>query len=174
MSRSTTVAESLRMQRKTHDGAHTAHHRKIMLAITQLHALPAQLSDLEREASMQGFRFLRRLIEEWHSGSNRFDKPGERLLVAKDDGNIVGIAGLNVDPYATARDTARLRRVYVANDHRRRGIGEALVGALLAEASPRFRVVRLSTDTDVAAAFYERLGFSAVADETATHEKMLW
>ncbi|MCX4164355.1 MULTISPECIES: GNAT family N-acetyltransferase [Paraburkholderia] len=174
MRRSTTVAESLRMQRKTHDGAHTAYLWKIMLAITQLHALPAQLFDLEREASTQGFRFLRRLIEEWRSGSNRFDKPGERLLVAEDDGNIVGIGGLNVDPYATARDTARLRRVYVANDHRRRGIGEALVGALLEEASSRFRVVRLSTDTDVAAAFYERLGFSAVADETATHEKMLW
>ncbi|MBJ9966624.1 GNAT family N-acetyltransferase [Burkholderia seminalis] len=145
-----------------------------MLAITQLHALPTQLFDLEREASTQGFKFLRRLIEEWCSGSNRFDKPGERLLMAEDDGSIVGIAGLNVDPYAAARDTARLRRVYVANDYRRRGIGEALVGALLEEAPPRFRVVRLSTDTDVAAAFYARLGFSAVADETATHVKMLW
>lgn len=145
-----------------------------MLVITQLHALPTQLFDLEREASTQGFKFLRRLIEEWCSGSNRFDKPGERLLMAEYDGNIVGIAGLNVDPYATARDAVRLRRVYVANDHRRRGIGEALVGELLKDAKLKFRFVRLSTDTDVAAAFYERLGSSAVGDETATHVKILW
>jgi ribosomal protein S18 acetylase RimI-like enzyme len=145
-----------------------------MLSITQLHTLPPQLFDLEHEASTQGFKFLRRLIEEWHSGSNRFDQPGERLLMASDSGNIVGIAGLNVDPYAASPDTARLRRLYVANDYRRRGIGKALVGAAIEDAQTRFRAVRLSTDTAVAAKFYERLGFNAIADETATHVKVLW
>lgn len=144
-----------------------------MLAITPLKTLSPQLVDLEREASKEGFNFMRRLIEEWRNGSNRFDKPGERLLVAINDMNIVGIGGLNVDPYKPAGDTARLRRLYVANGFRRRGVGEALVNALLVGASLRFRVVRLSTDTEAAAAFYARLGFSAIEDETATHVKML-
>ncbi|CAE6826439.1 GNAT family N-acetyltransferase [Paraburkholderia aspalathi] len=144
-----------------------------MLVITPLKTLSPQLVDLEREASKEGFNFMRRLIEEWRNGSNRFDKPGERLLVAIDDMNIVGIVGLNVDPHKPAGDTARLRRLYVANGFRRRGVGEALVNALLVGASLRFRVVRLSTDTEAAAAFYTRLGFSAIEDETATHVKML-
>ena len=144
-----------------------------MLAITQLEALPPELVDLEREASAQGFNFLGRLIHEWRTGSNRFDKPGERLLVAVDAGNIVGIGGLNVDPYRPIGDTARLRRLYVANDFRRQGVGEALVCALLKEAPRTFRMVRLSTDTEAAAAFYARLGFSAIEDETATHVKIL-
>ena len=144
-----------------------------MLAITQLEALPPELVDLEREASAQGFNFLGRLINEWRTGSNRFDKPGEHLLVAVDAGNIVGIGGLNVDPYRPIGDIARLRRLYVANDFRRQGVGEALVCALLKEAPRTFRVVRLSTDTEAAAAFYARLGFSASEDETATHVKIL-
>jgi len=144
-----------------------------MLAIAQLTALPPKLIDLEHEASKQGFNFLHRLIDDWRTGSNRFDKPGERLLVAADAGNIVGIGGLNVDPYKPIGDTARLRHLYVANDFRHRGIGEALVCALLEEAALTFRVVRLATDTEAAAAFYTRLGFSAIKDETATHVKIL-
>jgi len=143
-----------------------------MLAITPLKTLPPQLFDLEREASEEGFNFMRRLIEEWSNGSNRFDKPGERLLVASNNMNIVAIGGLNLDQYTPAGDAARLRRLYVANGFRRRGVGEALVDALLAGASLRFRVVRLSTDTEAAAAFYTRLGFSAIENETATHIKM--
>jgi len=144
-----------------------------MLAIAQIKTLPSLLVDLEREASAQGFNFLGRLIEEWNMGSNRFDKPGERLLVATDNGFIVGIGGLNVDPYEPTGDTARLRRLYVANGFRRRGVGEALVCALLEGASQRFRVVRLSTDTDAGAAFYSRLGFSRVENATATHLRLL-
>jgi GNAT superfamily N-acetyltransferase len=161
------------MWHEPHQATHPAGNRGIMLSITQLRTLPLQIFDLEREASAQGFNFLRRLIEEWSSGSNRFDRAGECLLIAADNGDIVGVAGLNVDPYATSPDTARLRRLYVANDYRRRGIGEALVGAITQGAYPTFRVVRLSTDTIAAAMFYERLGFSAVVGETATHVKVL-
>jgi len=144
-----------------------------MFAINQLKTLPSELVNLELEASKQGYKFLGRLIDEWRTGSNRFDKPGERLLVAVDAGNIVGIGGLNVDPYKPIGDTARLRHLYVANDFRRQGVGGALVCALLKDAGRTFRVVRLSTDTEAAAAFYARLGFSAIEDESATHVKIL-
>lgn len=144
-----------------------------MLTITQLTTLPPALIDLEREASAQGFHFVGRLIDEWRTGANRFHKEGERLLLATWGDSIVGIGGLNVDPYRSSGDTARLRRLYVADAFRRRGIGEALVHALLEEAHARFRMVRLTTDTQAGADFYVRLGFTAVNDETATHMKML-
>ncbi|WP_081610727.1 GNAT family N-acetyltransferase [Cupriavidus neocaledonicus] len=140
-----------------------------MFSINQLTVLPPQMADLEREASAQGFNFVGRLIDEWRGGSNRFNKPGERLLEVTDKGNLVGIGGLNVDPYIMDGITGRLRRLYVAKDFRRRGIGEALVLELLRNASLHFRQVRLSTDTEAAAVFYSRLGFRAVEDETATH-----
>lgn len=31
-----------------------------------------------------------RLIDEWRTGTNRFDKPGERILIAAENGKIVG------------------------------------------------------------------------------------
>ncbi|WP_447639521.1 GNAT family N-acetyltransferase [Pandoraea norimbergensis] len=136
-------------------------------------SLPPQLAELEREASAQGYRFIGRLMDDWRNGSNRFDKPGECLLVAADNGVLAGIGGLNIDPYLPGGTTARLRRLYVANAFRRRGIGEALVAALLKKASPQFHQVRLTTDTESAAVFYVRLGFTAVDDATATHVKTL-
>jgi GNAT superfamily N-acetyltransferase len=144
-----------------------------MISIQQLTTLPPQLFDLEREAVDQGFNLVGRLIRDWQDGSNRFDKPGECLLAVTEDGTLLGVGGLNVDPYVPDGLTGRLRRLYVANAFRRRGIGEALVAALLQKAAQRFRQVRLSSDTESAAAFYVRLGFSAVEDETATHVKVL-
>lgn len=44
--------------------------------------LPAQILVLEKEAIGEGFRFITRLIDEWHSGANRFDAPGECLIAA--------------------------------------------------------------------------------------------
>jgi len=144
-----------------------------MRSIHPLTDLPSQIADLEREASGQGFNFIGRLIAEWQAGSNRFDKPGECLLAVTENDVLVAIGGVNVDPYRPDGATARLRRLYVAKAYRRRGIGEALVSALLEHASLQFRQARLSTDTASAAAFYSRLGFVAVDDETATHTKIL-
>jgi GNAT superfamily N-acetyltransferase len=144
-----------------------------MVIITQLTALPPDIIFLEREASGQGFPFVGRLIDEWRTGANRFQKEGERLVMATHGDCVVGIGGLNVDPHQPTGDTARLRRLYVCHAFRRQGIGEALVHALLEEASTQFRTVRLTTDTPAGAAFYERLGFTKVAAETATHVKTL-
>lgn len=47
--------------------------------------LPAQIRVLEKEAVGEGFRFLTRLINEWHSGTNRFNAPGECLLAVTPD-----------------------------------------------------------------------------------------
>ena len=142
------------------------------LAIRQLSALPSDILILEAEAMAGGFRFLTRLVADWENGSNRFDRPGECLLGAFCNGQLIAIGGLSYDPYA-GPDIGRLRRVYVARASRGKSVGRVLVHQLLQYAAQRFRVVRLSTDTPEGAAFYLRCGFLPVQDDFATHEKAL-
>lgn len=142
------------------------------LSIRAISVLPDQIQALETEAVAEGFRFLTRLIAEWHSGTNRFARPGECLLGVFSNRQLIAIGGLSHDPYA-GPDVGRLRRVYVARASRGRNVGKALVSQLLEHAAQRFSVVRLSTDTREGAAFYLRCGFEPVMDEHATHAKPL-
>lgn len=142
------------------------------LAIRQISALPPEILILEAEAVTEGFRFLTRLVADWKNGSNRFDQPGECLLGAFRNGQLIAIGGLSYDPYARS-DTGRLRRVYVARASRGQNVGKALVQQLLEYAAQRFRVVRLSTDTPEGSAFYLRCGFQQIHDDFATHVKSL-
>ncbi|WP_097135577.1 MULTISPECIES: GNAT family N-acetyltransferase [unclassified Pseudomonas] len=142
------------------------------LAIRQISALVPQVLVLEAEAVADGFRFLTRLVAEWQNGSNRFDQPGECLLGAFRNGQLIAVGGLTRDPYARP-DIGRLRRVYVARAARGRNVGKALVQRLLERAAQRFCVVRLSTDTPEGAAFYLRCGFQQIQDDFATHAKSL-
>lgn len=138
-------------------------------SITQL---PPQILVLEKQAIGEGFRFLTRLIAEWHSADNRFAAPGECLIAAYVNQQLVGIGGLSVDPYTQA-NVARLRRVYVAASSRRQHVGQTLVKALVEQAALRFQSVRLSTDTAAGDAFYRRCGFTRIEDEHATHSMRL-
>ncbi len=142
------------------------------IEIHQINHLPSQLLTLEKEAVEEGFRFLTRLITQWNSGANRFDAPGECLMVAYLDRRLIGVGGLSVDPYAKGH-TARLRRVYVAASSRGQYVGQTLIEALVAHAARHFRIVRLSTDTVAGDAFYLRCGFTRSDDEHATHTMVL-
>ncbi|AMS17591.1 acetyltransferase [Pseudomonas chlororaphis] len=142
------------------------------LAIRQISALAPQVLLLEAEAVTEGFRFLTRLVAEWQNGSSRFDQPGECLLGAFRNGQLIAIGGLTRDPYA-GPDIGRLRRLYVARAARGRNVGKALVQRLLEHAAQQFCVVRLSTDTPEGAAFYLRCGFQQIQDDFATHAKSL-
>ncbi|MDY0832010.1 GNAT family N-acetyltransferase [Pseudomonas sp. AN3A02] len=141
-------------------------------SIRTLSALTEELLTLEAEAIAEGFRFLTRLIAEWKSGANRFDRPGECLLGVFNNGQLIAIGGLSYDPYA-GTEVGRLRRVYVAQASRGCHVGKALVSQLLKHAAQQFGVVRLSTDTQEGAAFYLRCGFEPVQDKHATHAKSL-
>ncbi|MEX3772938.1 GNAT family N-acetyltransferase [Pseudomonas sp. MYb118] len=136
--------------------------------IQQVTHLPPQISTLEKEAVAEGFKFLTRLTSEWHSGSNRFDAPGECLISAYQDQHLVGIGGLSVDPFTHVR-TGRLRRVYVSPASRGQQVGRRLVSALLAHAALHFESVRLYTDTAEGSTFYLRCGFTLTEDAHATH-----
>jgi ribosomal protein S18 acetylase RimI-like enzyme len=122
------------------------------------------------ESEREGWRFIRRLTDEWTTGTNRFDRPGEALFVARIDGAIVGICGLNSDPYTADGTTGRIRRLYVVPAYRRRGIGGQLVGAVVAAATGRFQRLRVRTENPEAGHLYQTFGFQRMFGEAeCTH-----
>jgi GNAT superfamily N-acetyltransferase len=128
----------------------------------------ASLQRLRAESSHEGFRFMERLCEEWVSGVNRFDAPGEALFIARVDAQVVGICGVNRDPYARNARTGRVRRLYVLPGHRRNGVGGALLEAAIAHARGHFDLVRARTEA--ADHFYTARGFQRDDSHTdATH-----
>lgn len=130
------------------------------IAIVNCAELQRQAIDhLVTESLREGFRFVKRLVEEYHSGVNRFDQPGEALLIAIVQGTVVGVGGLNRDPYFNDPNVGRLRHVYVEAAWRRRGVGRVLVTALVDAAQPHYRLLTLRTDTAAADRFYQTLGF---------------
>jgi GNAT superfamily N-acetyltransferase len=115
----------------------------------------ALLADDERA----GTRSVRRLVDEWASGTNRFNRPGEVLFGGWVGEQLVGVCGLNVDPYAGEERIGRVRRMYVLIAHRRCGIGRRLVMEVIAAARGRFDSLRLRTVNPEAARLYEAIGF---------------
>jgi len=143
------------------------------VTLVRIKTFDPRLRVLNLDAAAEGFLFLDRLVEDWISGGNRFDKTGECLLGVAMGDDLVGVGGLNRDPYDPTGSMGRIRHVYVAPDYRRHGIGRVLLHALLAEAAPHYTIVRLRTDSRDAAAFYAGLGFVPVASETATHMRIM-
>lgn len=133
----------------------------------------ADLAPLVEESERDGFGFLVRLRREFQDGGNRFDAPGEALLGCWNGPELVGVGGLNRDPYSPEPRVGRLRHLYVGAAHRRCGVGRMLVAALVEAARPHFDVLRLRTDTEAAARFYEALGFAPVSSPHATHRMVL-
>jgi len=128
------------------------------------------LTDMIAESVNTGFLAVQRLADEWASGANRFNRNGEALFIAKRDNCIIGVCGLNIDPYATNSATGRVRHLYVMLEHRRRGIGRVLVERVVDEASLNFDRLHLRTHSDVADRFYRAIGFTPhYGDEYCTH-----
>ena len=121
------------------------------------------LEDLLAESEREGSRIVRRLVHDWAAGTNRFDRPGEALFTARLGDRVIGVCGLNVDPYAAAK-IGRVRRLYVHSAYRRLGAGRQLVLAVLDAARGRFDLLRLRTTNPAAAQLYESLGFRPSTD----------
>jgi GNAT superfamily N-acetyltransferase len=124
------------------------------------HLLILDLNSLLAESKSEGFRFLSRLIDEYQSGINTFSDRGEGLFGVKDhSGEVIAIGGLNQDPYSNEMNIGRLRRFYVANSYRRRGLGIQLMDHILSYAKEHFALIVLHTDTEQADCFYRAYGF---------------
>ena len=63
----------------------------------------------------------------------------------------------------------RVRHLYVVEAFRRQSIGQHLLESIVAEARGVFHELRLRTDSEHAARFYERFGFRGIHGEAATH-----
>ena len=124
------------------------------------HLLKHDLSDLILESKQDGFRFLKRLLEEYRSGANTFNQPGEGIFGAfHKNGELIGIGGLTIDPYLNDKNIGRIRRFYVSKSFRRQGVGNLLLQEILNYARGFFKVVVLRTDTYPADQFYVSFGF---------------
>jgi len=137
-----------------------------MITVERIDSLPIdRLNPLVTEAAATGFQALSRLLTEWRSGRNRFDQPGEAVFIASDNGHVVGLCGLTRDPYLGDPTVGRVRHLYVAVDHRRKGIGSQLVRAIMRAAMGHFTRLRLRTKNPDAYGFYRSLGFMPVTAE---------
>ncbi len=104
--------------------------------------------------------------------SARYGSPGSLLLVARGEGEPVGIAGLHLHG-----DTAEVVRMYVRPQYRGRGVAIALLDRLRDEALRRgTRRLRLTTDPvsmAAAARLYRRYGFRIVGAHMNQHVEFL-
>ncbi|MCR8644417.1 GNAT family N-acetyltransferase [Paenibacillus sp. N1-5-1-14] len=131
------------------------------------------LQQLVEESLTEGHNHMKRLIEDYDSGTNRFDQAGEALFVCRMNGKIVGVGGINQDPNKGV-GIGRLRRVYVLSAYRRHGIGRRLTEVVLERAKKHYRTIVLRTYNPAAITLYQSLGFHEVLDEDqVTHELKL-
>lgn len=91
--------------------------------------------------------------------------PRHRLVVATDDGDVVGTLQLSFLPHLVLRggERAQIEAVRVRSDRRGAGVGEAMIAWAVDQARDRgCRLVQLTTNAerDAARRFYERLGFA--------------
>lgn len=114
---------------------------------------------LVQESKEEGFKFLKKLINEYENELNTFNKSGECLYGIFQGEKLIGIGGLNADPYTENNKIGRLRRFYIAKDYRRIGLGKLLLNKLLSHAKKYFKVVVLHTDTKQGDVFYTANGF---------------
>lgn len=90
--------------------------------------------------------------------------PGNDLLVAIDEGGIVGMLQLTIIPYLTHTGTTRalIEGVRVKSDVRNKGVGQQLIGEAIRRArNKQCGLVQLTSDKTRpdAIRFYEKLGF---------------
>ncbi len=119
--------------------------------------------DLElilEESQAQGFRMVRRLVDEWRSGVMSFSGPKELLLAHVDGRRVLGIGGICEEPYLHLPQYGRIRHLYVVKSSRKQGIGRLLLTQILEFARTHYELVTTRTPKDGSAdGFYERLGF---------------
>lgn len=128
---------------------------------------------LVEESRHEGYWMLVRLRDGWAQGRNRFSGRNEMLVGAWRDDKLVGICGLNLDPYIEGRQEGRVRHLYVSANYRHAGVGRVLVWAVIDKARKHFPSLNLRAP-DSAFAFYEALGFERIEDEQfATHRMRL-
>jgi ribosomal protein S18 acetylase RimI-like enzyme len=140
------------------------------LEVQRIRDLPRQeFAEMLTESKTAGFRAIDRLVTDWETGANHFDCPGEALFIARRDNRILGVCGLNRDPYIHFSKVGRVRRLYVMQDSRRQGIGRRLTHQIIEVAEQSFDWLHVRTTNPIAAEFYQSLGFMTCRSQLVTH-----
>lgn len=132
--------------------------------------LPSGLDALRQEADREGIRIVSTVIERWVDGTQRYDQPGEALLVARFAGQerAVAVGGLAWCPNVDG--ALRVRRFYVSPSARRRGVARALAQRLIADGAAHTWLLSCNAQASPAAPpFWESLGFVPVDADGITH-----
>lgn len=130
---------------------------------------------LVQESKEEGFNFLIKLISEYENKINIFNKTGECLYGIFQGEKLIGIGGLNEDPYTENNKIGRLRRFYISKNYRRKGLGNLLLNRLLLHAEKYFKVVVLHTDSKQGDVFYNANGFvKGEVYKGSSHYKVLY
>jgi GNAT superfamily N-acetyltransferase len=143
-----------------------------MIRSLSLDDLP-QIDTIAAEAQQEGFQFAARWRDAVASMAKKPDSHRQFFLGVFDEETLVALGGVTTDPYIEEDCLGRVRHVYVAAAERRRGFGRRLLAALEQRAQGAYTSLRLRTDTQRAAAFYESLGYSRTDEVGATHRRTL-
>ncbi|WP_173910482.1 GNAT family N-acetyltransferase [Acinetobacter sp. Marseille-Q1618] len=156
-----------------------------MLKIIPITTLSIQLEQSIFHSQQEKFRFLTRLKSEFESGVNRFDQQGEALFAVYKNKQLIGIAGLNQQPYDVKNslsingfnfypaEIGRIRRFYIHPNFRQCGIARKLLTEIKDFAQHYFKILTLFTDTTDAAAFYQACAYHACQHPKISHFKIL-
>ncbi|HEX3863788.1 MAG TPA: GNAT family N-acetyltransferase [Stellaceae bacterium] len=128
--------------------------------------LPSGFEVLRSDARGEGYRHIERLAGDWGAGTLRFSLPGEVLLAARCDGELVGIGGLTHD--RSGSGMLRMRRFYVRPASRRLGVGRILAECLVRRAR-RLGCTVAANAAPGSEPFWEALGFVREACDDHTH-----
>jgi GNAT superfamily N-acetyltransferase len=140
-----------------------------MIRVVRVTDLPQDIESLRAEADRDGVRNMGLLISEWQSGEERFAEAGEALFAAFDDEKLVGIGGVTIE--AGKRVTAmRMRRLYVLQTSRKRGVGRMLAEAMMKHGFASADLLTCNAQPPGAAEFWDAMGFARVTAADWTHE----
>lgn len=134
----------------------------------------SSINQLAIAARAEGFNFVRRTIDEWQNGVNKFSKSGEILWGVFNNEICVAIGGVNIDPYANDPSIGRVRHLYVSQRLRRAGIAKILLKKIINRSRKYFNVLRLSAyrpgaENIPASRLYESIGFIKSEKNNQTH-----
>ena len=131
-------------------------------------SLPEDLAALSEEATAAGIINVARLVERWRDGSERYDAPGESMLLARVSDVVVGVGGIAWCPDVAG--ALRVRRFYVSDSYRRRGIARMLATPLVDSGFEHTEAITCNAMASAAAApFWESMGFESVDINGITH-----
>lgn len=131
---------------------------------------PEALKTLEEVSLSEGYGMVKRLCEDFLSGKNRFDLPGETLFQFIDSNHqILGVGGVNRETAPHLPTSGRIRRVYLHPNLRGQGIGKELIQKILEHSKSHFTQLCCNVGPKESYTFYEKLGFQPVDQKGITH-----